>query len=108
MTVDFHYLNAGRELVYSYAPQFGFFFLLAIIGLIFFQSSRRLYLLLMVFHLLVEIIAVMSTYLGVKGFMSGFMAADFLLLYLSPLVSLGFIFVAHQNKKAMKKKAKVN
>lgn len=99
LTVNFYYINGGNELVYSYAPQFGFFFLLAVVGLIFFKAPVRLYLFLSLFHLIAEILALAGTYSGLKGILAGFITADFILLYLSPLVSLGFILIAHQLHK---------
>ena len=102
ITVNFFYESGGNELVYSYAPQFGFFFLLAVLGLIFFRSPIRFFLLLAAFHLMAEVLALAGTYAGVRGVLTGFIMADFILLYLSPVISLGFIFIAHQttSKKA--------
>lgn len=96
LTVNFYYLGGGSELVYSYAPQFGFYFLLAITGLIFLQAPLRFYLMLSAFHLFAELVAVAGTYSGIMGIRGGFILADFILLYLSPLVSLGFVFIAHR------------
>lgn len=96
ITLNFFYTSGGNELVYSYAPQFGFFFLLAVVGMIFFRAPGRLYLFLSLFHLLAETVALGSTWAGVRGFLAGFIIADFILLYLSPLISLGFVFIAHQ------------
>lgn len=100
LTVNFYYINGGNELVYSYAPQFGFFFLLAVVGLIFFRPPLRLFLLLSLFHLIAEAVVLAGTYSGIKGVLAGFIIADFILLYLSPLVSLGFILIAHQLRKS--------
>lgn len=99
LTVNFYYISSGNELVYSYAPQFGFFFLLAVVGLILFRAPVRMFLLLSLFHLIAEILALAGTCSGLMGILAGFIIADFILLYLSPLVSLVFILIAHQVRK---------
>lgn len=99
ITLNFYFQNSGNELVYSYAPQFGFFFLLAMLGLIFFRPPKFFYIFLILFHLVAEAVAVSATWLALNGVLAGFFMADFILLYLSPLISLGFIFTAHLTTK---------
>lgn len=99
ITLNFYFQNGGNELVYSYAPQFGFFFLLALLGLIFFRPPKFFYIYLILFHLMAEVVAVSATWLALNGILAGFFIADFILLYLSPLVSLGFVVAAHLTVK---------
>jgi hypothetical protein len=100
------YLNGGTEMVLSYIPQFGFFFLLSMLGLIFFNPKLRLYGYLAGFHAGVEAAVLLSLVIGVQLTTGGFIFADFLMLYLSPLVSLGFVVYASlqsRREKALEK-----
>lgn len=91
ITIHTTYIFQGTELIFSYAPQFGFFFLIAIIGLNFYRPGVKIYLFLAGFHLIIEVFALLLSNFAINGYPIGFIAADFLLLYLSPLISLGFI-----------------
>jgi hypothetical protein len=91
VTIDTTFIFQGTELVFSYAPQFGFFFLISVFGLNFLRPGIRIYLLLIIFHAFIELVSLGFTAVAFNGFPIGFVIADFLLLYLSPLVSLGFI-----------------
>jgi len=99
ITIDTTYVFQGTELVFSYAPQFGFFFLIAVLGLNFLLPRFTIYLLLTGFHFLVEICSLGFSLIAFNGYPVGFVIADFLLLYLSPLMSLGFILVVILRRK---------
>ena len=106
-SVTLSYLNGGTEMVLSYIPQFGFFFLLSMLGLFFFNPKLRLYGYLAGFHAGVEAVVLLSLVIGVHLSTAGFIFADFLMLYLSPLVSLGFVVYASlqsRREKALKKR----
>lgn len=99
ITINTAYTFRDTELIFSYAPQFGFFFLITIIGLNFFKTAPRVYLTLTGFHLLAEIVALLCSYAALHGLVIGFVIADFILLYLSPLISLGFVLYVFLQKK---------
>src|SRR6056297_3590910 len=86
VTIDTIYIFQGTELVFSYAPQFGFFFLISVFGLNFLRPGIRIYLFLIGFHAFIEVLSLGFTAVAFNGFPIGFVFADFLLLYLSPLV----------------------
>lgn len=88
------YLRDGNEMVLSLIPQFGFFFLCGVIGLIYFKASRKIYLSLILFQLIVEILVLFLFWLGIHHTITGFIISDFLITYLSPLGCLGFVVLA--------------
>ena len=99
VTIHTTYILQGTELIFSYAPQFGFFFLIAMFGLNFLRPGVQIYMYLAAFHLFIEILTIGCSYMAFDGLTIGFVAADFLLLYLSPLISLAFIlFVVLKHK----------
>lgn len=99
ITIDTTFIFQGTELIFSYAPQFGFFFLISVFGLNFLRPGIRIYLFLIIFHAFIEVLSLGFTAVAFNGFPIGFVIADFLLLYLSPLVSLGFILFVILQKK---------
>jgi len=99
ITIHTTYSLQSTELIFSYAPQFGFFFLIAVVGLNFLRPGGRIYLLLVLFHLFVEALSLGFSALAFNGVSAGFVMADFLLQYLSPLVSLAFILFVLLKKK---------
>lgn len=86
-----HILLESSEKIFSYTPQFGFFFLFGMLGLIWLNPNKKVYLALAGAQLSIEILVWAFLLTGMYITTAGFMAADFLMIYLSPLVSIGFI-----------------
>src|SRR5690625_7327876 len=85
ITLYFYFQTGGNELVYSYAPQFGFFFLLALLGLIFFRPRKFFYIYLILFRLMAEVVAVSATRFALNALLEGFFVADFIRVFLFSL-----------------------
>lgn len=85
------FLSNGNELLISHIPQFGFFFLCGMIGLIFFKAASKAYMGLIVFQLIIELLVFFLFWMGIHYTVAGFIISDFLMTYLSPLGCLGFI-----------------
>lgn len=92
------YMSNGNEMVMSHIPQFGFFFLCGMVGLIFFKAGRNAYLGLVVFQLVVEIFVLIFFTVGIHYTTGGFVLSDFLMTYLSPLGCLGFVVFVSMSK----------
>ena len=88
------YMNDGHEIMLSHIPQFGFFFLCGIIGLIFINASRSTYIGLISFQFVVEFLVFSLVWLGIHYSVTGFIISGFLMAYLSPLGCLGFVVLA--------------
>lgn len=93
------YLNDGSEMVLSHIPQFGFFFLCGMLGLIFFNASRRSTIGLVLFQLVVELLVFFLFWVGIHYSIAGFIISDFLITYLSPLGCLGFVVFASLSRE---------
>ncbi len=100
-SVLIHFTSGESELVLAYMPQFGFFFLFGMLGVLFFLPSVRLMLLLPALQAAIEILVLIFLLAGIHFSAAGLIAADFLIVYLSPLVCLGivvFIFAMEKTK----------
>ncbi|MDZ7714581.1 MAG: hypothetical protein U5J95_00030 [Balneolaceae bacterium] len=78
-----------KQIVYS--PQAGFFWLLATLSLIFITLKWHYYLFLFILHLIFEGVVVAGLWAGAACSPLGFIVADFIISYLSPVISLGMI-----------------
>lgn len=85
------YLSGGSEISVTYIPQFGFFFLFAMLGIIFFLPPKRLYMAIIGFQAAVEGLVLLFIWTGTYVASFGFVLSDFLMVYLSPVVCLGFV-----------------
>jgi hypothetical protein len=94
------YTRGEAELIFAYMPQFGFFFLLGMLGVFFFLPPARLILALPVMQLAIEFLVVIALAIGIHISVIGFVTADFLIVYLSPLVCLGFVVFLFARQKA--------
>jgi hypothetical protein len=82
----------GESKTVRYQPQFGFFFLIAVIGLLFITLRPKWYLVLAAFHLLAMLLVTTVLYFSRFGWYPGFIIIDFFISYLIP--GLTFIYVA--------------
>ncbi len=79
-----------------YQPQFGFFFLVTVIALIFITLIPKWYLWLIAFHLLSMIAVILILYFSRYGWYPGFIIVDFLVTYFIPGLSFAYAaFVWH-------------
>lgn len=75
----------------SYRPEFGFFFLVAILALVLLSYQPRHYLWLLVLHLGASLLTYLFLLLGASGFMPGFVLLDIVGGYLTPALSLALV-----------------
>lgn len=92
-------LLESSEKLFTYTPQFGFFFLFGMLGLLWLNPAKKVYAALTVALLSIELMVWVFLMIGLYVNTAGFMAADFLTLYLSPLICIGFIVGVYMVQK---------
>lgn len=98
--VGITYFTGNTVTDLSYIPQFGFFFLCGIMGLIFYDARRNAFTGLILFQLAVEMLVLFFIWLGIYYSVTGFILSDFLMTYLSPLGCLGFVVFASLSRES--------
>ena len=81
--------DAQKDMIYS--PQAGLFLLLAAVGLICITLKWQYYLILLALHLAFEGIVIFALWIGISYSTIGLIFVDFIISYLSPIMSLGII-----------------
>ncbi len=99
-SVLIHFASGESELVLAYMPQFGFFFLFGMLGVLYFLPSIRMILILPALQAVIEVLVLIFLLVGIYFSVAGFIAADFLIVYLSPLVCLGFVVFIFAEEKS--------
>jgi hypothetical protein len=99
-SVLIHFASGESELVLAYMPQFGFFFLFGMLGVLYFLPSIRTILILPALQAVIEVLVLVFLLAGIHFSVAGFIAADFMIVYLSPLVCLGFVVFIFAEEKA--------
>lgn len=89
LLIRYEFGEGAKQL--QYRPQFGFFFLVALMALFFVTDNKKPYLALMLLHLTGTFLVYLSVVVGVFGFQPGFILADALSGYLIPAISLGLV-----------------
>ncbi|GEM_PF-830001 len=87
--IEYSYGDISKEL--KYRPQFGFFFLVALMALLFVSSTPRHYYLLVGIHLVATLLAYVLLMTGVLGIQAGFVLTDAVAGYLTPALSLAIV-----------------
>lgn len=87
--VAYQYGDSTKEL--QYRPQFGFFFLIAFISLLFVTASIKPYLILGGIHLAGSVLAYLFLMAGFAGLSWGFVLTDAINGYLVPGLSLALV-----------------
>lgn len=83
-----------------YQPQLGFFFLIAVIALIFITLQPRWYLYLAACHILAMVVVLGVLFFSRHGWYPGFIIVDFFVTYFIPGLSFAYVAVIyHINKK---------
>lgn len=85
----------GVPMQTQYKPQLGFFFLVAVIALIFITLRVRWYWYLISFHIIVLLIATGILLFSRRGWYLGFIIADFMIAYLVPALTLIYVPIVH-------------
>lgn len=86
-------------LTVAYIPQFGFFFLMGMVGVIWFQPGPKVYGALVSAQLIFEFLVLGLLWVGYQYTVAGLITANLLMVYLSPMVCLGFILFLYLQKK---------
>lgn len=89
LLVEYHYRDGLKRL--QYRPQFGFFFLIAVVSLLFITLNGKPYLLLGGIHIAGSVLAYLFLLLGFSGQVWGFFVTDVISGYLVPGFSLAFV-----------------
>lgn len=97
IVIFYPYDEGEKKLTYS--PQAGFFFLVAVTGLLFVTLRIRYFGMLWLFHLFVELLVWGALWLGLRYSVAGYVIAGFLIGYFSPAVSLAFVPLVYKYEK---------
>jgi len=93
------FVSGDLYMVLSYIPQFGFFFLLGMLGVIYFLPSLKVYLLYVGVLFFIEFLVLISIWVGVQFWVGGFIVSKLLIVYISPMICLGTVLFLYLNKK---------
>lgn len=99
LLISFDYGDSTKEL--QYRPQFGFFFLIALMSLFFITRQKKHYFILLGLHLVSTILAFLFLILGAFGIQTGFVLTHAIMSYLTPALSLALVplVMAHNKRK---------
>lgn len=89
LLISYDYGDGAKQL--QYRPEFGFFFLLAGVALLFVTAHKKPYLILAVLHLTGSVLAYLFLMAGAGGMQSGFILTDAISGYLTPGLSLALV-----------------
>lgn len=101
--IVFLFQNDNETMKFRYQPQLGFFFLAAMILLVFITKRLKWFLWLIAFHILLLWIVFGILCLGLVGWFAGFSINDFLIRYLIPGFTFAYVaFVYHRESQFLK------
>ncbi|MDZ7681674.1 MAG: hypothetical protein U5J63_08195 [Fodinibius sp.] len=86
-----NYVYADRTKQLQYRPQFGLFFLITLLALLFVSQNRRHYLMLGLLHLGASLLTYLFLIVGATGVTVGFILTDAISGYLTPALSLAIV-----------------
>lgn len=89
LLIYYDYGDGAKQL--QYRPEFGFFFLIAGVALLFVTVHKKPYLILAVLHLAGSVLAYLFLITGAAGIQSGFIFTDVISGYLTPALSLALV-----------------
>jgi hypothetical protein len=87
----FTFIWHNEQKTTRYQPQFGLFFLITVIALLFITLRPRWYLILAAFHLLAMLLVTSILYFSRFGWYPGFMLIDFFVAYLIPGLTFAYV-----------------
>ncbi|NGP89350.1 hypothetical protein [Fodinibius halophilus] len=90
-SVIIRYSFRGKDKQLSYRPEFGFFFLIAVLVLLFVTTELRYYWMLMGLHLIASMLTYLFLLIGVAGASFGFILVDAIGGYLTPALTLALV-----------------
>lgn len=93
------YSFGDSEKQFQYRPQFGFFFLIALMSLFFITKQKKHYYLLLGLHLAATILAFFFLIIGALGIQAGFILTDAIMSYLTPALSLAIVPLIMMHKR---------
>ncbi|MDR8390827.1 hypothetical protein NC796_06750 [Aliifodinibius sp. S!AR15-10] len=91
VSFDISWVDSQKQQVLKYRPPTGFFFLLALVSMVFLTREIRFYLYLLGFHILSFILVLLLLIPGFHGYFFGFWGADLIITYLVPVFSMAYI-----------------
>lgn len=89
LVVRYEYGETTKQL--SYRPEFGFFFLTAILALLFVTNRKKHFGMLLGFHLVASLVVYFLLILGASITVTGFLLADAINGYMMPALTLAFV-----------------
>lgn len=89
LIVYYKYRENTKQL--QYRPEFGFFFLIAVVVLLFVTGDMKPYLLLAALHLIGSVLAYLFLMAGTAGISTGFALSHAVSGYLTPALSLALV-----------------
>jgi hypothetical protein len=96
--VTFTFEQNNETRILRYQPQLGLFFLLALIVLLFITTSPIWYLYLIIFHVLLMFLMFGILYFSLSGWYAGFSIIDFLVRYLIPGLTFGYVVYVYRRE----------
>lgn len=87
--IFYDYGEGAKQL--EYRPEFGFFFLVALLTLLFVADRKKPYLILLYLHLGGSMLSYLFLMAGAMGFQPGFILTDAVSGYLVPALTLGLV-----------------
>lgn len=86
LIVDYNYGQQSKQLYYR--PEFGFFFLVSLMVLLFVTQQKRYYIILAGLHLVASLLTFPFLMVGAIGMPAGYVATDIISGYLTPALTL--------------------
>lgn len=110
-TIPYQITNKGTAVIFQrkgstrvlrYQPQLGFFFLIALLALVFITKRAKWYLTLIGFHIVLMFLMFGILYLGISGWNAGLSIVDFFVRYLIPGLTFGYAaYVYHKESRSL-------
>jgi hypothetical protein len=91
VSFDISWFDNQKQQVLKYRPPTGFFFLVAMISMVFITKGIRYYFYLLAFHLVCFLLVLLLLIPGFHGYFFGFWGADLIITYLVPVFSMAYI-----------------
>ncbi len=94
--------SSELQRIHTFRISFGYYFLLAIIGLSFLAQDRKPFLFLISIHLLFTLISIISLYIGLYSISMFLILSDVIARYIIPVCSLGLVALTPTLQKRTK------
>lgn len=105
-SINMFYDYSGEALDFSFKMPFGLFFVITAIGLVIFEAKKKEVYIFLLVHFSIWSLAFMFFLGGIKESMISLIIMDFLVRYLLPICTLGFIpFILMERRGKIEAKA---